>query len=132
MANDRDSVYVRLEQLGPAAVRAGLQSDTFSTSWRFHILEWLAEKDHEEQRLAASSLAEQMEIARRDAAAAERAASAAERAATAADRAATAAEMQAAEARRANTRATIALAIAIISIIVSAIGIWLPLWSAHK
>jgi hypothetical protein len=102
-----------------------MKSGGFATNWHARIGEWLSKKDHEERRLVASSQAEQMEIARRDAAAAERAASAA-------DRAATAAEIQATEARRANTRATIALAIAIISIIVSAIGIWLPYWETHK
>ena len=125
MTSENDAIIARLEQLGPEAVRTMMASGSFATSWHVRIGEWLAKKDHEARRLAASSEAEQIEIARRDAAAAERAASAAERAAAAA-------EVQAAEARRANTRATIALTIAIISIIVSAIGIWLPYWEAHK
>ena len=125
MTLENDVILARLEQLGPSAVRTMMQTGGFPTGWQVRIVEWLAQKDQEEQRLAASSQVEQMEIARSASTAAERAASAAERASMAAERQATAAE-------RANTRATIALAIAIISIIVSAIGIWLPYWEAHK
>jgi hypothetical protein len=101
----------RLEEMGPTQVRKLLDIHEISDGYVFVTSQWLAGKDRELEAKEAASKAEQMSLMRR---------------------ASTAAELQATEARRANTRATIALVIAIISIIVSAIGIWMPYWSAHK
>jgi hypothetical protein len=109
-----------LESIGVPQVRLMLETDGLPSGLLRHqssIIEWLASKDQEAERLREASQSEQIEIARSASRAAERAAIAAERASAAAERQATAAE-------RANTRASIALVIATISIIATAIGIW--------
>ena len=117
MSPFNDDVIARLEELGPNQVRTLMNSGNILTGWNVGIvMKWLAEKDQEEKRLNASSLAEQIEIARV-------ASRAADRAALAAERASDAAERQASAAERANTRATIALTIAAISITATIIDI---------
>jgi hypothetical protein len=110
--------FSEMGKMGRDRVRAGLDHGTIPPAFVSLSWDWLSEQEAEEKRRLEVSTSEQIEIARR--------------ASEAADRAASAAERQARAAERANTRATIALAIAILSIIVSAIGIWLPLWTAPK
>jgi hypothetical protein len=107
---------VELVKMGKERVRASLDHGTISPAYVSLSWDWLSLEEAEGKRRRESSNSEQL----------------ARRASEAADRAATATERQAIAAERANTKAAIALAIAIISIIVSAIGIWMPYWDAHK
>lgn len=109
---DQENQFIRdLEERGQEQVRSDLDHGKISPSVTYVASRWLAEREREAERRREASNSEQIELMRR---------------------ASAAAEAQATEARRANTRATIALVMAIISIIVSAIGIWLPYWEAHK
>jgi hypothetical protein len=107
-----------LEKMGVSQVRAALDRNEIQSAYVHFSFQWLAGKDREADARKEASTSTQIEIARR--------------ASEAAERAATAAEQQAREATRTNMRATIALVIAILSMIVTAIGIGLPLWEAHK
>jgi hypothetical protein len=100
-----------LEALGEAQVRRLISNGGLPDTLRPAAIKWLADIDHDSERLKEASQAEQIDIARS-------AKDAAWAAARAADRAATAAE-------KANARATIALIIAIISVISTVVGIWL-------
>jgi len=100
-----------LARMGKERVRYSLDHGTISPAYVHVAWEWLSREEAAEKRRLEASNSEQTELMRR---------------------ASVAAEVQAREAERANKRATIALVIAIISIIVSAIGIWMPYWSAHK
>jgi hypothetical protein len=115
VSTENEQIIARLEQLGEKQVRLLVSTGGLPTGWNTRIVEWLAHKDQEAQRLNGLTQAEQIEIARSASKAAERAAAAAERASTAAERQAKAAE-------RANTRSNIALVIAVISIIATIIS----------
>ncbi len=108
----QEGFFAELAKMGKERVRWSLEHNQISPAAFISVAwDWLSKQEAEEKRRQEASNSEQIEIARRASEAAERQASAAE---------------------RANTRATIALVIAIISMIVSAIGIWLPYWSASK
>lgn len=109
---EQEREYVaQLEERSVGLVKRQLDQGEIPPTFVFVAAKWVSDKEREAE-------AEQMVMARS--------------ASDAATRAATAAERQATAAERANTRATIALTIAILSMIVSAIGIWLPYWAAHK
>ena len=118
-------MIARFEELGPAQVRVMLQSGGFPPSFNVHAVEWLAERDREDQCRAEELRDEEMAIERSANALAEAANACAREANDIAREASASARRSAEAARTSNRIAMAALVAAVMAIAVAVTGLFL-------